>query len=143
MGNRLIFGIIGLIFLGCQTSKSTQVKNDESTVKKGFCEVKNYTNLQSCKGDTAMVYGTIIREKFVNKGGRETDIIETLLKLEDSYKVHLRNLGSVKVNFDNLENKKVKLQAIIFYGGIDSDDPKVQSRIGYRIDYFAVESIND
>lgn len=98
-------------------------------------EVKTYKDLEQNKGKNVYVMGTIIKEEFVNKGGRATGIYETLLKLSDGETVHIRNKGENKYDFEKFVDKKVKLEAYIFYGNIDSDNPEHQSRVGYRIDF--------
>lgn len=50
--------------------------------------------------------------------------------------------GENKYNYDEIANKKVKMEAVIFYGNIDSDNPEHQSRVGYRIHYIAIIALD-
>lgn len=124
--------------------KSETVKSEvETTSKSGEnMEVRNAKQLEENKGKKVIVYGTIIREEFINKGGRATGNFETLIKLEDGKTIHLRNKGENKYNYEELADKKVKTEAVIFYGNIDSDNPEHQSRVGYRIDYTVITVID-
>jgi len=137
--NKPIFILLVLCWVGCKST--SEVKTVETIVETPVTAVAESTNVKNKeqllenKGKYATVYGTIIQEDFINKAGRATGVKETLIKLEDGETVHIRNKGSNTYSYDELLNKKVKLNAFIFYGGIDSDNPEHQSRIGYRIDY--------
>lgn len=115
----------------------TKKSNNENIVAEKVIssEVKTYKDLEQNKGKNVYVIGIIIKQEFVNKGGRATGIYETLLKLSDGETVHIRNKGKNQYDFEKFIDKKVKLEAYIFYGNIDSDNPEHQSRIGYRIDF--------
>jgi hypothetical protein len=148
---RAIFyiGIFLLTIVGCkakkEVTKSEITTSDGETIGKYFSqseEVKSKETLEANKGKNAIVYGTIIQVDFVNKAGKSTGIKETLLKLDDGETVHLRNKGDSTYFYPDLVNKKVKMTAVIFYGGIDSDNPEHQSRIGYRIDYTLITEID-
>jgi hypothetical protein len=148
---RAIFyiGIFLLTIVGCkakkEVTKSEITTSDGETIGKYFSqseEVKNKETLEANKGKNAIVYGTIIREEFINKGGHATGNFETLIKLEDGETVHLRNKGENKYDYKKLEGKKVKMEAVIFYGNIDSDNPEHQSRVGYRIDYITITALD-
>ncbi len=148
MKTKIYVGILLLALNACKEKKEvvkteiikaegeSVVKNNENT------EVKNSKQLEENKGKNAIVFGTIIREEFINKGGRATGNFETLIKLEDGETVHIRNKGENKYNYEELANKKVKMEAVIFYGNIDSDNPEHQSRVGYRIDYTTITVID-
>jgi hypothetical protein len=144
MKTKIYIGILLLALDSCKEKKgmvkTETVKSEGETVVKNNenAEVKNANQLKENKGKNAVVYGTIIREEFINKGGRATGNFETLIKLEDGETVHIRNKGENKYNYEELANKKVKMEAVIFYGNIDSDNPEHQSRVGYRIDYTTI-----
>jgi hypothetical protein len=144
MKTKIYIGILLLALGSCKEKKgmvkTETVKSEGETVVKNNenAEVKNANQLKENKGKNAVVYGTIIREEFINKGGRATGNFETLIKLEDGETVHIRNKGENKYNYEELANKKVKMEAVIFYGNIDSDNPEHQSRVGYRIDYTTI-----
>lgn len=142
-------GIFILFMMACKEKKDivkteTIVSDVENSSKNSdeFLEVKNAKQLKEAKHKNALVYGTIVREEFINKGGRATGNFETLIKLEDGETVHIRNKGENKYNYEDLSNKKVKMEAVIFYGNIDSDNPEHQSRVGYRIDYTVITVID-
>lgn len=139
-------GILVLAIGACKEKKeivNSETTKTETTIKiSDKSNVKNAVDLEANKGKNAIVYGTIIREEFINKGGRATGNFETLIKLEDGETVHLRNKGENKYNYEELANKKVKIEAVIFYGNIDSDNPEHQSRVGYRIDYGTITVVD-
>lgn len=135
-----IFFLLSLLF-SCSSRKEV-VLEEKINVNSSISEVKNKIQMEEAKGKSVTVYGTIIQEDFVNKAGKSTGIKETLLKLEDGETVHLRNKGDSTYFYPDLVNKKVKMTAVIFYGGIDSDNPEHQSRIGYRIDYTLITEID-
>ncbi len=129
------------LLFSCSTRKKVGVEEDIIN-NLSFAEVKNAKQLEEAKGKNSIVYGTIIREEFINKGGRSTGYFETLIKIEDGETVHLRNKGENKYDYQELDNKKVKIEAVIFYGNIDSDNPEHQSRVGYRIDYTTITVVD-
>lgn len=105
-------------------------------------EVRTSKEMEENKGKNAYVFGTIIQKEFINKGGRATGVMEILLELKDGETVHIRNKGENIYDYETVKDKKVKLEAIIFYGNIDSDNPEHQSRVGYRIDYTTITVID-
>ncbi len=105
-------------------------------------EVKTYKEMEAKKGNNVYVFGTVVKEEFINKGGHATGNYETLLKLSDGETVHIRNKGEKIYDYDSLLNKKVKMEALVFYGNIDSDNPVHQSRVGYRIDYTTITVVD-
>jgi hypothetical protein len=138
----ILLWVMGSIFLfsfSCAEHQPSNVIVAENIQSK---EVRSHKALEENKGKSALVFGTIIREEFTNKAGKSTGNFETLIKLEDGETVHLRNKGENKYNYEDLANKKVKIEAIIFYGNIDSDNPEHQSRVGYRIDYTVISIID-
>lgn len=136
------FGMLFLFSFSCVKYKSAE-NYVPATENISMKEVKTYKELEANKGNHVYVFGTIIQEEFINKGGRATGIYETLIKLSDGETVHIRNKGESKYDYANFVNKKVKLEAFIFYGNIDSDNPEHQSRVGYRIDYTLMTLVND
>lgn len=141
-------GILALVLGSCSNEKETvkTVVTPSEIItpitNQDPVEVKNSEQMKENKGKNAIVFGTIIREEFINKGGRATGNFETLIKLEDGETVHIRNKGENKYVYEDLSNKKVKMEAVIFYGNIDSDNPEHQSRVGYRIDYTTITIID-
>ena len=89
-----------------------------------------------------IVEGTVIKEQFVNKGGRPIDgAFDYFLKYNNEkrfIKFMESKVSSVELE-DNL-NKKVSYQISEHNGLWDTDDPNVQSRIG---DYVVIWSIQD
>lgn len=105
-------------------------------------KVEVYSQLNDLKNKEAIVYGKIIQKEFVNKGGRATGVMETLIELKDGETVHIRNIGENKYEYEKLTGKKVEMKALIFYGNIDSDNPEHQSRVGFRIDFSEIHIID-
>jgi len=136
-----LVGVLFLLSFSC--SKYKPIVNDFNTTEPvEMKEVRTIKDMEENKAKNAFVFGTIIREEFTNKGGRATGNFETLIKLEDGETVHIRNKGENKYNYEDLANKKVKMEAFIFYGNIDSDNPEHQSRVGYRIDYTVISVVD-
>lgn len=97
--------------------------------------IDTYGQLENYKDSSVIVIGKIVRKEFVNKGGRSTGIMETLLEMDKGETVNIRNKGTDVYDYEKLDGKKVEMKAVIFYGNIDSDNPAHQSRVGYRIDF--------
>lgn len=102
--------------------------------------VKTYDELKIHIGKDIIAEGTLLMEKFVDKGGREHESYEFWLEMDGGNKVKVRNVGEAmsKEPFTH----KVHMACKVFYGNIDSDDPKVQSRVGYRLDFTTVTIID-
>ena len=102
--------------------------------------VKTYAELESYKGKKIKAEGILIMEKFTDKGGREHEAYEFWLEMDGGNKVKVRNVGEAmsKEPFTH----KVHMDCKVFYGNIDSDDPKVQSRVGFRLDFTTVTIID-
>jgi hypothetical protein len=123
----LLFSLL-ILASSCMTgSKTASMKNEPATL------VTKYDSLQFHKGKTVILEGIMQMEKFVNKRGDVGDFYEFWLEMDGKNKVKLRNAGDAisKEPF----TRKVHIQGVLFYGNIDSDDPKVQSRVGYRLDF--------
>lgn len=125
--------VLGLMFSSCLTVKKSGVVEDAPIVK-------TYAELESFKGKNIKAEGILIMEKFTDKGGREHETYEFWLEMDGGNKVKVRNVGEAmsKEPFTH----KVHLDCKVFYGNIDSDDPKVQSRVGFRLDFTTVTIID-
>jgi len=95
--------------------------------------VTKYADLENYKKKDIIAVGILSEEKFVNGGGKVFDFTELWLKMEGGEKIKLRPIG--EHNTKALVGKKVMVQGNLFHGNIDSDDPKQQSRYGYRLDF--------
>jgi hypothetical protein len=140
--NGLIIFCTVFIFSACKTGKESAVAEVKSTDLISTPIVKYYIEFETNKGKEVLIYGKIIQKEFVNKGGRNTGVMETLLQLNDGETVHIRNKGENKYDYEKLAGKNVEMKAIIFYGNIDSDNPEHQSRVGFRIDYTEIRELN-
>ncbi|MEW6470002.1 MAG: hypothetical protein AB1458_13825 [Bacteroidota bacterium] len=118
-----------ILIIACVSGNKTGIKN-------GLPMVSKYDSLKSYKGMEILAAGKIVEEKFVNKGGKELDFTELWLEMDEGHRIMLRQRGKDKAK--DYVGKQVKVQGTLFYGNIDSDDPKAQSRVGYRLDYTAI-----
>ena len=67
--------------------------------------------------------------EFRDKANRPRGFGEPWLKLEGGHRVLLRGFKNLPQDSQNLT-----LYGRLFWGSIDSDNPQVQSRLGYRLD---------
>lgn len=136
--------LICVLVLSCRT---TQPGSSQSATSQGSSlstdVIKNYDELSSSVGKQVILEGKMIMEKFVNKAGKESDFYEFWLEMKNSKNetqlVMLRNKGEA-ISKEPI-TKQVHITGILFHGNIDNDDPKVQSRVGYRLDYTAIKII--
>ena len=75
----------------------------------------------------------------MNKANKEGGFTEFWLEMDSSNLVLLRQKD--KVFAKDYINHKVQVKGKLFQGNIDSDDPKVQSRYGYRLDYIEINVV--
>ena len=128
---------IGILFsvllISCIGTKKT-------VIIKEYPIVSTYAELEKYKGKNITAEGTLLMEKFIDKGGREHEMYEFWLEMDGGNKVKVNNVGEAmsKEPFTH----KVHMECKVFYGNIDSDDPKVQSRVGYRLDFTTVTIID-
>lgn len=90
--------------------------------------------LQDHLGKEVIVEGIMQMKKFVDKGGRIREFYEFYVELADGRLILLRNMTGKPLSKEPF-TRKVQLRGRLFYGNIDSDDPEVQSRVGYRFDF--------
>lgn len=129
-----------ILISACKTGSKVIEPETNSALTENKVEV--YSQLNDLKNKEAIVYGKIVQKEFVNKGGRSTGVMETLLELKDGETVHIRNKGENNYEYEKLTGKKVEIKALIFYGNIDSDNPEHQSRVGFRIDFSEIKVID-
>lgn len=129
-----------ILLFSCKTG--SKMVEPETTGSLTDNKVEVYSQLNDLKNKEATVYGKIVQKEFVNKGGRATGVMETLIELKDGETVHIRNIGENKYEYEKLTGKKVEMKALIFYGNIDSDNPEHQSRVGFRIDFSEIKVID-
>lgn len=108
----------------------------------GFAQKKHATTMQILTnksalaahiGQDACIEGVLQKRKYTNKAGKLIDFEEPWLELEKNEWVLVR-LASTHLLAELPYGSKVQLIGKVFYGSVDSDDPQVQSRLGYRID---------
>ncbi|MCU0429271.1 MAG: hypothetical protein MUF42_04805 [Cytophagaceae bacterium] len=99
-----------------------------------------YEQLNDFVGKNVWVEGILKMEKFTNKGGRILEFYEFWLEMNDGNSVLLRNVGEAmsKEPFTHY----VRIKAHVFHGMLDTDDPNVQSRVGFRLDFTDVQIIS-
>lgn len=85
-------------------------------------------------GKEVVLEGLMQMKKFNNKAGRGMDFYEFYLEMQDGTSILLRNNTGKALSKEPFTHK-VHLRGKIFYGNIDDNDPKVQSRVGYRFDF--------
>lgn len=98
------------------------------------------SQLEQSIGQEVIVEGIMQMKKFVNKGGISMEYYEFWVELADGKHILLRNSTGGALSKEPFTHK-VHLKGRLFYGSVDSDDPKVQSRIGYRLDFSAWEIV--
>ncbi|GAB4134049.1 MAG: hypothetical protein OHK0045_19590 [Raineya sp.] len=96
--------------------------------------VSQSTQLQEHIGKEIILEGIMQMRKFVNKGGQEMDFYEFYIELADGKRILLRNKTGNPLSKEPFTHK-VHLKGKLFYGNIDSNEPKAQSRLGYRFDF--------
>jgi hypothetical protein len=91
-------------------------------------------------GQEVCVEGVLRTRKYIDKAGRTSDFEEPWLEMEAEEWVLVRATSThllAQLPYD----RKVQLVGKVFYGSVDSDDPQVQSRIGYRIDWKEIKIV--
>jgi len=100
------------------------------------CEAQNEDNLNNLEDSVKIYTGVIVKENFVDKGGRVYDDAVDYYFKTDEGEVFIK-IAAGNVSRDEIRknlDKKVKVKGKHIYFGLwDTDDPNVQSRVG---DYF-------
>jgi hypothetical protein len=94
------------------------------------------SQLEQHIGKEVVIKGIMQMKKFINKGGVPMEYYEFWVVLADGKNILLRNNTGSALSKEPFTHK-VHLTGRLFYGNMDSDDPKVQSRVGYRLDFTA------
>jgi hypothetical protein len=94
------------------------------------------SQLEQHIGKEVVIEGIMQMKKFINKGGVPMEYYEFWVVLADGKNILLRNNTGSALSKEPFTHK-VHLTGRLFYGNMDSDDPKVQSRVGYRLDFTA------
>ncbi|WP_133121469.1 hypothetical protein [Raineya orbicola] len=92
------------------------------------------SELQENIGKDVILEGIMQMQKFQNKAGRIFEFYEFWLQMADGTRVLLRNNMGHPLSKEPF-TRKVHLKGKLFYGNIDSEDGKAQSRLGYRLDF--------
>lgn len=85
-------------------------------------------------GKEVIVEGIMQMKKFINKRGMPMEYYEFWVELADGKHILLRNNTGRALSKEPFTHK-VHLAGTLFYGNMDSDDPRVQSRVGYRLEF--------
>ncbi len=101
--------------------------------------ITRFEELNEVINQEVLVEGILLMKKFVNKANKTLDFYEFWLEMDNKNLVKVKNVGQAmsKEPFTH----KVRLKTTVFFGNIDSSDPNVQSRVGYRLDFTEVEII--
>ena len=94
--------------------------------------------------DIAIFTGKIIKEQFVNKGGREIEgAYDYFFEIEETpYFVRLKN-GDVSINeLEECTDNNVRLKVFLRWGSWDADDEMSQSRIGRYVNILEIIPLN-
>ncbi|HAP44755.1 MAG: hypothetical protein A2087_12235 [Spirochaetes bacterium GWD1_61_31] len=96
--------------------------------------------LRQYHGSLVRLDGRMSMESFQDKGGRQHDWFELWLTLDDGQLILLRSvMGPIS---KQPITHRVRVTGRLFYGNVDSDDPRAQSRVGYRLDFSAMEIVD-
>lgn len=87
------------------------------------------------------IAGTLVQEPFMNKNKIiNPNILEWYLLLTDGYRIYLRYDQHIREQLLQYKNQKVWMKGSIHFGQVDSEDPNVQSRVGYILQILSLEA---